>query len=373
MQKEHYIGMDLHSNNTYIGILDQDDKRVFAKRAKNKIGEILEYLQPFQNSVFGIVVESTFNWYWLVDSLMDAGYKLHLAHPPAITQYKGLKHQDDKHSAFFLAKLLKLNILPEGYIFPKEDRHIRDLLRKRSDMVHSSTKFLLSFKSLLNRNLSISMSSNDIKKLTEVKLEQMFENKHLLFSAKSNVFAMRYFIKNSKEIEKEVLKAAELKPEFQILTTTPGIGIILGLTIALETGNINRFDKVGNYASYCRAVSSERSSNNKRKGSNNRKNGNKYLAWAFLEAAHKCRRFCPQAEAFYKRKTAKTNKIVAIKALAHKLARACFYMMKDNIEFDVGKIFGTPVKTLSKGCDSKPVLALDSKPKYSIGNTVVQP
>ena len=324
MQKEHYIGMDLHSNNTYIGILDQDDKRVFAKRAKNKIGEILEYLQPFQNSVFGIVVESTFNWYWLVDSLMDAGYKLHLAHPPAITQYKGLKHQDDKHSAFFLAKLLKLNILPEGYIFPKEDRHIRDLLRKRSDMVHSSTKFLLSFKSLLNRNLSISMSSNDIKKLTEVKLEQMFENKHLLFSAKSNVFAMRYFIKNSKEIEKEVLKAAELKPEFQILTTTPGIGIILGLTIALE-------------------------------------------------AAHKCRRFCPQAEAFYKRKTAKTNKIVAIKALAHKLARACFYMMKDNIEFDVGKIFGTPVKTLSKGCDSKPVLALDSKPKYSIGNTVVQP
>ena len=195
MNKQHFIGMDLHSNNTYIGILDEDDKRVFAKRSKNDIGGILEYLKPFQDSVSGIVVESTFNWYWLVDGLMDAGYKLHLAHPGAITQYNGLKHQDDKHSAFFLAKLLKLNILPEGYIFAKEDRHIRDLLRKRSDMVSSSTKYLLSFKSLLNRNLSVSMNSNDIKKLTDVKLEQMFENEHLLFSAKANISAMRYFIK----------------------------------------------------------------------------------------------------------------------------------------------------------------------------------
>lgn len=371
MMKQHFIGMDLHSSNTYIGILDEDDKRVFAKRSQNDIGVILKYLQPFQDSVLGIVVESTFNWYWLVDGLENAGYKVHLAHPGAITQYNGLKHQDDKHSAFFLAKLLKLNILPEGYIFPKKDRHIRDLLRKRLMMVSSQTQYLLSFKSLLNRNLSISMSSNDIKKLTEVKLEQMFENEHLLFSAKANISAMRYFIKQSKEIEKEVLKVAELKPEFLILTTTPGIGKILGLTIALETGTITRFNEVGNYASYCRAVSSEKSSNNKRKGSNNRKNGNKYLAWAFIEAANMCKRFCPQAAAFYKRKTIKTNKIVAIKALSHKLARACFHMMKDNVPFDVQRIFGTPLKTLSKGCGSKPKAGLDRKPRTPIGNTAV--
>ena len=366
---KHYCGMDLHSTNTYIGILDENDNRVFRKRCPNNIEGILKYLKPFQKSIVGVVVESTFNWYWLVDGLEAKGYKVHLAHPGAIVQYKGLKHQDDKHSAFFLAKLLKLNILPEGYIFPREDRHVRDLLRKRLMLVNSGVQYLLSFKSLVNRNLAISLNSNEIKKLKEAELGPMFDNEHLLLSAQSNISVMRYFIEKSMEVEKEVLKVASLKPEFQILLTTPGIGKILALTISLETGTINRFDAVGNYASYCRGVSSERSSNNKRKGSTNRKNGNKYLAWAYLEAAHKLKRYCPQAGAFYLKKSIKTNKIVAIKALAHKLARACYYMMKDNVAFDVEKIFGKPLKNLNKGCGSKPAKGLDIEPRALIGNT----
>jgi len=365
--KEYYCGLDLHSSNVFIGILDEKEKRVFQKRSPNDILVILEYLKPFKGKMRGVVVESTFNWYWLVDGLIEAGYKVHLAHPPAIVQYNGLKVQDDKHSSFHLAKLLKLGILPQGYIFPKEERHIRDLLRKRLMLVQNSTKYILNFKSLMNRNFSVTLNSNEIKKLKPDQLkEKFFKNNHLLLSAQSSISAINYFQAEIKIIEKEILKEAILKPEFQILLTVPGIGKTLGLTIALETGDINRFSKVGNYASYCRCVSSIRSSNGKKKGRGNSKNGNKYLSWAFLEGAHKLRRYCPQAKAFYERKKIKSNTALSIKALAHKLSRACYYMMKDNTGFDIEKIFGKPLKV--KG-GSKSYRGLANKPNAPIDNT----
>ncbi len=122
---ELFSGLDLHSTNTYIGILDSDFKRVFKKRVSNNLDLILETLQPFKDQLKGLVVESTFNWYWLVGGLMDAGYGcVHLANPSAIKQYEGLKHSDDQHDAFFLAQLLILGILPQGYIYPKEDHPV---------------------------------------------------------------------------------------------------------------------------------------------------------------------------------------------------------------------------------------------------------
>jgi transposase len=121
--------------------------------------------------------------------------------------------------------------------------------------------------------------------------------------------------------------------------STPGIGLILSLTIMLETGDIGRFPTVGDYASYCRCVNSKKISNGKKKGSGNTKNGNKYLAWAYVEAANYAIRFCAKIKSFYQRKKAKTNGISAIKAVAHKLCRACYYIMKDQVAFDVSKAF----------------------------------
>ena len=112
---ELYAGLDLHSRNTYIGLMDEAFNRVFKKRVPNDLSQILRVLNPFQDHIKGFVVESTYNWYWLVDGLMDAGYgHAHLANPSAIKQYEGLKYSDDQHEAFFLAKLLILGILPEG-------------------------------------------------------------------------------------------------------------------------------------------------------------------------------------------------------------------------------------------------------------------
>ena len=119
----------------------------------------------------------------------------------------------------------------------------------------------------------------------------------------------------------------------------PGIGDILGLTIMLEVGDINRFPKVGNYSSYCRCVKSERLSNKKKKGEGNRKNGNKYLSWAYVEAANFAIMHYQEAQSFYQRKKAKRNGIVAIKALSNKLARASYYVMRDQVPYDMNQLF----------------------------------
>ena len=141
------------------------------------------------------------------------------------------------------------------------------------------------------------------------------------------------------DIEKKVLSQVKLRKEFQMLLTTPGIGKILGLTISLEVGDSSRFIKVGDYSSYCRCVSSNRYSNGKKKGENNRKNGNKYLAWAYVEAANFAIRHNAKAEAFYQRRKAKTNGIVAIKALSNKLARASYFIMRDQVPFNEDMLF----------------------------------
>jgi len=334
-----YAGIDLHSSNNYIGIINEEDQRLYQKRLPNRLEHILEALEPFKESMEGIVVESTYNWYWLVDGLQDHGYKVHLANPSAIKQYEGLKHTDDKWDSFWLAHIKRLNILPEGYIYPKEERPVRDLLRRRLMFVRHRTSHILSLQSSITRNLGYKMSSREIKKLERGDAGKLFDDPFLVLAASNNISAIQFLKTRIAEIEKEVKSHIQLKPEFKYLLTVPGIGNILGLTIMLEVGDISRFLKVGNYSSYCRCVKSERISNSKKKGQGNRKNGNKYLSWAYVEAANFFRRYCPKANAFYQHKKAKKNGVVAIKALSNKLARASYYIMKDKVPYDANKMF----------------------------------
>ncbi len=136
------------------------------------------------------------------------------------------------------------------------------------------------------------------------------------------------------------MKRLKAVPQFGILKTVPGIGDILAMTIWLETGTLERFDSAGDFASYCRCVDSKHFSNGKRKGKGNSKNGNKYLAWAFIEAAHFAVRFDVRIKRYYQRKTAKSHQLVASKAVANKLARACYCMIRDQAPFDGQRAFG---------------------------------
>ena len=338
--KKLYAGIDLHSNNIYLGIIDHNDQRVYQKRLPNMPDVILAELEPFREEIVGVVVESTFNWYWLVDCLIDVGYKVHLANPAGIQKYKGLKHSDDKYDSFWLAHLLRLNILPEGYIYPKEDRPVRDLLRKRCHLVKLRTSLINSLQGIISRNCGSKLGANKIKQVTEDHVTPFLSGEDdLALSGAVSKDSIDYLGRQISKIEAAVKNKAKVKKPFMGLQTIPGIGKILSLTIMLETGSIKRFSKVGNFTSYCRKVPTSWTSNNKNKGKGNSKNGNKYLAWAFSEAAEFARRYDKIAKAFYNRKAARTNRMVAHTALAHKLARAAYYIMRDDVEFDSHKLF----------------------------------
>lgn len=334
-----YCGIDLHSNNSVIVILDEADKVVYQKKLANDLDLILQQLRVYINDIVAIAIESTFNWYWLVDGLKAAGYEVKLVNTAAVQTYSGLKHTDDKDDARWLAHLLRLGILPTGYIYPKEERAVRDLLRKRSQLVKQSTTNILSAQNILARNTAQSLNAHKLKTIKDEELDKLLDDPNITLALKSNITIIRSLQSTIADIEQAVVKQVKLRSEYKQLLSVSGIGQALGLTIMLETGEISRFNKVGNYSSYCRCVKSERLSNGKKKGENNRKNGNKYLAWAFIEAANFAIRYNDKIKSFYQKKKAKTNGIIATKAVANKLARACYHIMKDQVPFDVNKAF----------------------------------
>lgn len=335
-----YSAIDLHSNNSVLVILDENDKVVYERRHPNELPVILAALAPYKKKIQAIAVESTYNWYWLVDGLMEAGYSVKLVNTAAVKVYEGLKYTGDEHDARHLAHLLRLGVLPTGHIHPKEDRAVRDLLRKRAQLVRCRTTQVLSIQGLISRNSGKRIPGDGVYKLNDVTIGQFCGGDGVLALAiQSNLTVLRCLDEHISGLEKVVLKQAKLKPEFKKLLTVDGIWHILGMTIMYEAGSMERFEKVGNFASYARCVDSTRWSNGKKKGAGNRKNGNKYLAWAFVEAAHYAVRYNERIRSFYQRKLAKTNKFVAAKAVAHKLARACYHMLKDQTLFDETRAF----------------------------------
>ena len=332
--------IDLHSNNSVLVILDEKDRVVHEGRHPNDLKVILAQLSPYREDVQAVAVESTYNWYWLVDGLMEAGYDVKLVNTVAVKTYDGLKYTSDEHDARHLAHLLHLGILPTGYIYPKKDRAVRDLLRKRSQLVRHRTAHILSVQNLTSRNRGKGMTMEKVYKLDDKGVAGICGgDASLALAMQSNLVVLRCLEEQVRAIERAVLKQARLKPQFKKLLTVDGIGEILGMTIMYEAGDMQRFEKVGHFASYSRCVTSSRWSNGKKKGTGNRKNGNKYLGWAFVEAAHHAVRYNERIRKFYQRKKARTNGIIASKAVAHKLARACYHVVREQVPFDEARAF----------------------------------
>jgi transposase len=335
-----YGGIDLHANNSVVVVLNEQDQVIFQRRLANQLPEILESFAPYQGDLQGVVVESTYNWYWLVDGLMEAGYRVHLAHPAAMQQYNGLKYTNDHSDARWLAHLLRLGVLPEGYIYPKAERAVRDLLRKRAHLVRQHTAQVLSVQNLMVRNTGVRFGAKRIDEFTPSELARLLPNAEQVLAVTSSLAVLHCLGHQIKPLEKAVQQRLKHTPAYAQLQTVDGIGTILAQTIVLETGDMGRFPTVGNYASYCRCVGSTKISNGKRKGQGNVNNGNPYLEWASMEAAQFAIRFSPTVQRFYQRKQTKSHLMVARKAVAHKLARACYYIMRDLVPFDVHKAFG---------------------------------
>lgn len=339
--KRLYAGIDLHSNNSVLVISNEVDAVVFEKRLKNDMAVILEAFAPYASELAGVVVESTFNWYWLVDGLAAAGFEVRLANTVAIQQYSGLKYGDDKSDARWLARMLRLGVLPEAYIYPAEDRAVRDILRKRSSLVQQRTANILSIQNLVTRNTGGSPpGAAGVKKMAPEDVDALGLPADVALAVKASLAMVHCAGREIAALEAVARERVRLREGFKNLLTVDGIGPVLALTIMLETGSVWRFATVGDFVSYARCVGGERVSNGKKKGKTNTKNGNAYLSWAFSEAAQQAIIHNEKARGFYQRKLRKNHMMVARRALAHKIARACYYIMRDNTEFDEDKLFG---------------------------------
>jgi transposase len=254
-------------------------------------------------------------------------------------RYDGLKHSDDETDAAHLAHMLRLGILPTGHIHPPEERALRDLARKRIQLVRSRTQHVLSVENILARSTGSRIASAAIKRLAAEDAGVLGLAPDVSLAVQASLAVIHTLNLEIGRLEERLLESVRLRPDYARLLSIPGIGKVLATVIMLETGDVSRFAKVGNFASYARCVDSVRLSNGKKKGEGNTKNGNAYLVWAFVEAANFARRFNKEARRFFERKKAKTNNVVATKALAHKLARASYHVLKEGQPFDVKRCF----------------------------------
>ena len=354
MKRTVCAGIDLHSNNVMIAVVDEEGHRLRFQKLPCDLNQIVAFLQPWKKRLRSVAVESTYNWYWLVDGLRAQGYSTHLANPAGMEQYSGIKHADDKNDAFFLADLQRLNILPTGYVYDPKIRPTRDLLRRRLGLVRQRTALLLSFKSLYCRTTGQTMALQQLKMMKPEEGRTLYEDRANCLIAELQKQHIDALSQSIEVIEKEVLSCARKLPRYERVTSLPGVGDILGMTITMEVGEIGRFATPENFASYCRMVNSICLSNKKKKGENNRKCGNRYLSWAFVEAANFAKRYDEDCRRWFDRKAAKTNKILATKALGCKLAKAAWHLMSEGRSYDAQRMFG-PVKSNDKTqiCESR--------------------
>ena len=236
-----YCGIDLHSRDCWLAILDKGLKVVQEAKVGNDLEALLQVLEPYREDLEGVAVESTFNWYWLVDGLEEAGYQMHLTNTWAVKQWEGLKYSDDRHDARWLAHLLALGILPEGYIYPKHERPARDLLRRRAFLIRKRTSLLLSMRGAFECRTGLRTSSNEVKQWTAEEIESYLDDPTEALSITCLLEPMKALDGQIRIIEKKVLGRARLRGEFAPLLTVWGVGKILALTVMYEVGEISRF------------------------------------------------------------------------------------------------------------------------------------
>jgi len=347
MTKQVMAGIDLHSNNLVIGIIDQNGERIKHQKLPCNLQMVDDFLMPYKKRLKSIAVESTYNWYWLVDGLRARKYPVELANPAKMDQYGGIKHAGDTNDAYFLAELQRLNILPTGHIYDPALRPVRDLLRRRMSLVHQRTSLMLSFKSLYTRTTGLNMTLGYLKGLTVAQTKDLYTHPANCLVAKIQKEHIEKLNESIGLIERTVLRQARALPCYERLSTLPGIGRILAMTMTMEMGPVSRYKTAGNFASYCRTVQAQKISNNKKKGDNNQKCGNKYLGWAFVEAANFAKRYDDLCRKWFERKAAKAGTVIATKALACKLAKAAWHVASQGSVYDPGRMFPRPAKPSS--------------------------
>jgi transposase len=285
-----------------------------------------------------IAVESVGNWYWLIDEMEDAGHMPALVHPAKAKLMMGQVNKTDKLDARGLAILARNGTLPEVWNPPGELRDQRELPRMRMAMSQVRTKFKNRIHSALAKYGIVLDEASDLfigkgRKLLEKSLDELPPETRLSVQEQLRLLdQVKQFIKTT---EKRISAVIKINPTMQLLQTIPGVGPILSIVIALEVGNIDRFARAEKLASYAGKVPRVNSSGGKTYYGKVRPDVNRYLKWAFTEAANAIvlqqkRRPDSHVVRLYQRVYKHKGHTKAITAVGRHLAEATYWMLKNN-------------------------------------------
>ncbi len=331
-----YGGIDLGARSSWLCVVDAKGQKRLDCKMPNDPQRILSHLKRFVPSLQA-VVESTFNWYWLVDLLQDHEIEVTLAHPLYLKAIAYAKVKTDQVDAHTLAQLLRLDYIPEAFIYPRNLRPTRDLLRRRHRLVswRSDLYRALQFQ-LMSHNIT-TFGRNTIKKLDGRQLRTLLSHPHDRQAGRAVLHLIAALDKEIAELEAHIFASVFRKKPVVLLKTIPGIGKILSATIYYEIGQIHRFASAKAFASYCRVAPTIAQSGAITRRGRNRKQGNRLLKWAFSEAAQMAIQGYPSIREYYHRVLKKKKKRILAKAiLAHKLAVAAFHVLQDEQPYQSG-------------------------------------
>src|SRR5437016_1079526 len=230
-----YCGIDLSARDCHVCVIDEQLKIVIEQKLRNELPGIIKLLQPYKAKL-KIVVESTFNWYWLIDGLQAEGFEVVLAHTLGLYLITGAKVKTDRRDAYSLAKLLLVGAVPAAYIYPVETRPVRDLLRRRMHLVQVRAGEYGSLRRLLLRQGILSSKQQEIKTATEAELEQWFAHPLVRLHASQELRRIELYSQQIAELEKIILALAQTAPSYELLLQLPGVGQTIALTILYEVG-----------------------------------------------------------------------------------------------------------------------------------------
>jgi transposase len=331
-----YCGIDLHARSMYVCILSHDGETLLHRNMQAAPEPFLKAVAPYRE---GLVVagEGMFTWYWLADLCAQEGIAFVLGHALYMKAIHGGKAKNDKIDSYKIATLLRGGMLPQAYVYPAEMRGTRDLLRRRTHLVRKRAELLSHVQNTNSQYNLPDIGKKIAYKSNRAGVAERFNDPAVQKTIEVDLALITYYDELLRDLELSILKTAKQHDAhtLYLLQTVPGIGKILSLVLLYEIHDIDRFPSVQDFASYARLVKCSKESAGKRVGTSGKKIGNAHLKWAFSEAATLFLRNNPNGQKLLTRLEKKHGKGKALTILAHKVARAVYYMLKRKTAFDL--------------------------------------
>jgi transposase len=335
-QHQFYCGIDLHARSMYVCILSQDGEVVLHRNMPASPDTLLKAIAPYRDNIV-IAVECIFTWYWLADLCAQEGLPFVLGHALYMKAIHGGKAKNDKIDSQKIAVLLRGGMLPQAYVYPAEMRATRDLLRRRLHLTRKRAELLAHIQNTNSQYNLPEIGKKLAYKANRDGVVERFSDPAVQKSVEVDLALIGYYDQLLSDVELTIVQTAKQHDAHTLyrLQSVPGIGKILSLVLLYEIHDIRRFPRVQDFVSYCRLVKCAQESAGKRYGTSGAKIGNAYLKWAFSEAAVLFLRNNPVGQKYLTRLEKQHGKGKALTVLAHKLARAVYYILRRDTVFEM--------------------------------------